>query len=100
MKKHKFKIGDRVVYRWRGRGGRCDLDGMHGTVVHRHDFSTHFEYAVKFDSYLWTEWMDLKRFNIPDGYGWSCTEEHLDKEDSDDEDGESDTKKTREGRGK
>lgn len=91
---HKFKVGDRVIYRWRGKGGRSDLDGMHGTVMRRHKFPTHFEYAVRFDECLWIEWMDLKIFNIPDGYGWSCTEEHLDTEDgAGEEDEDPDIKK-------
>ena len=91
--KYKFAVGDRVIYRCRGVGGNFSLDGQRGKVMHREAFKTHNEYAVLFDNCLWVEWMDLKRFKIPDGYGWACTEEHLDSEDGSDEEDDPDIKK-------
>lgn len=98
--KYKFAVGERVIYRSRGTGGNGLRDGDHGKVVARQRFRDHNDYIVKFDRFS-PEYMDLKSFKIPDGYGWSCTEEHLDSEDgSDEEDEDPDIKKTKEGRGK
>lgn len=91
--KYKFAVGDRVVYRRRGVGGNGLRDGDHGKVVARQSFPGHNDYIVKFDRFS-PEYMDLKEFKVADGYGWACTEEHLDSEDgSDEEDEDPDIKK-------
>ena len=96
--KYKFAVGDRVIYRCRGMGGNGLRDGDHGRVVARQSFPGHNDYIVKFDRFS-PEYMDLKEFKVDAGYGWACTEEHLDSEDgSDEEDEDPDIKK--EGRGK
>lgn len=77
--KYKFAVGDRVIYRCRGMGWNGLRDGDHGSVVARQSFPGHNDYIVKFDRFS-PEYMDLKEFKVDDGYGWACTEEHLDKE--------------------
>ena len=76
---YKFKVGDRVVYHCSERGGNGLREGDHGRVVARQKFPGHNDYIVKFDRFS-PEYMDLKGFKVADGYGWSCTEEHLDRE--------------------
>lgn len=91
--KYKFAVGDRVIYRCRGMGGNGLRDGDHGKVVARQSFPGHNDYIVKFDRFS-PEYMDLREFKVADGYGWPCTEEHLDSEDgSDEEDEDPDIKK-------
>lgn len=89
---YKFKTGQRVIYRCRGMGGNGLRDGDHGKVVARQSFRDQNDYIVKFDRFS-PEYMDLKNFKIPDGYGWPCTEEHLDSEDGSDEEDDPDIKK-------
>lgn len=97
--KFKFAVGDRVIYWCRGMGGNGLRDGDHGKVIERQSFTGHNDYIVEFDRFS-PEYMDLKNFKIPDGYGWSCTEEHLDSEDGSDEEDDHDIKKQKkEGRG-
>ncbi len=90
-KKHKFKIGDRVVYRCRGQGGNGWLDGEAGVVKHISDYGSNYDYDVEFDRII-PENMGLAHFGIRDGHGWACTEEHLQAEGSDEEDGGPDIK--------
>lgn len=92
--KYKFAVGDRVIYRCRGMGGNGLRDGDHGRVVARQSFLGHNDYIVKFDTYS-PEYMDLKRFKVADGYGWPCTEEHLDTEDGAGEEDDPDIKNKR-----
>ena len=75
--KYKFAVGDRVVYRRRGVGGNGLRDGDHGKVIARQNFRDQNDYIVEFDRFS-PEYMDLKEFKVADGYGWACTEEHLD----------------------
>ena len=74
---HKFKRGDRVIYRSSERAGRRDMDGYAGTVL-RVD-GTAAPYMVKFDKPI-AEPMEGKS-------GWHCREEHLTAEDEEEEQG-------------
>lgn len=52
----------------------------------------HVDYDVEFDR-AFEPSMDLTHFGIERGHGWSCLEEHLDKEGSEEEDEDHKTKK-------
>ena len=82
-KKHKFKIGDRVVYRITdGGAGNTDLEGWHGTVIFIDN--TRCPYTVEFDDAYRngvTDYRCRKNRREPKlWHGWFCREGNLHKE--------------------
>ena len=82
-KKHKFKPGDRVVYRITDGGpGNSDLEGRHGTVIYVDN--TPAPYTVEFDeSYCdgVTDYRVRQHGKEPKTWhGWFCREGNLQKE--------------------
>lgn len=74
-KKHKFRLGDRVVYRITDGGpGNTELNGWHGTVIYVDN--TPAPYTVEFDERAKSVGHHPKSF-----HGWFCREGNLQRED-------------------
>ncbi len=72
--KHKYKVGDRVVYQPDGRSGNPDLSGWAGKIIGI-DGSV-LPYTVEFDD-AYVDAMDDLRFGGKKGHCWHCAEHHL-----------------------
>lgn len=83
-KKHKFRLGDRVVYRITDGGpGNTELEGWHGTVIYVDN--TPAPYTVEFDERYPDGVTDERAKSVghhPKSFhGWFCREGKLQKED-------------------
>lgn len=72
--KHKYKVGDRVVYTLDGRTGNPDLNGWAGKIIGMDN--SLMPYTVEFDD-SYVDAMEDRRFGGKKGHCWHCAEDHL-----------------------
>lgn len=85
-KKHKFKLGDRVVYRITDGGpGNTDLEGRHGRIIYVDKLpQSRCPYTVEFDQGYADGVTDYRarenKIEPKQWHGWFCREGNLHKE--------------------
>lgn len=72
--KHKYKVGDRVVYHPDECSGNSELSGWKGTIIGTDN--SLMPYTVEFDDF-YANAMEDERFGGKKGHCWHCSEKHL-----------------------